>query len=451
MAPRKPHAKAMDEKTRLAKNKRIAQSQKQTRKRRKNMDVVVRTVKVQRNKLSKTQREALQRMFLEGKWLYNTAIAHDDFSENFRKQLANTAEVKLPTGVVEKRQLTVLGGQLQQGVLARLRDNIKGLAALKEKGKKVGKLGFISEMNSIPLKQFGGTHKIRGSKVKIANVPGWIRVRGLDQINLDTDECASAVLIRRNNDFFIALTVYKRKDEHASLATKQYKQGTTIGLDMGVATQITFSDGTSVNSRVEESDRLKRLSRKLARQHKGSKAYEDTKKLIRDEHIKVVSRRTDAANKVSSWILSHEHVFMQDENISSWRRRYSKARGAKAVHYGILGRVKATLVSHPRVTVLKRNVATTATCVCGVKTPHDVSKRTFSCPSCGYTDNRDVHAAKNMYRLAIPENIKEDMAVERSQTPVEMGVSRSVEEPQGSPTGCGPLTKQEAERSLAVP
>ena len=164
-------------------------------------------------------------------------------------------------------------------------------------------------------------------------MPGWIRVRGLDQINLDIDECANAVLIRRNNDFFIALTVYKQKDEHASLATKQYKPGTTIGLDMGVSTQITFSDGTSVNSRVEESDRLKRLSRRLARQHKGSKAYEDTKKLIRDEHIKVASRRTDAANKVSSWILSHEHVFMQDENISSWRRRYSKARGAKAVHY----------------------------------------------------------------------------------------------------------------------
>lgn len=451
MAPRKPHTKVTDEKTRLAKNKRIAQSQKQTRQRRKNMDVVVRTVKVQRNKLSKTQAEALQRMFLEGKWLYNTAIAHGDFSESFRKQLANTAEVKLPSGVVEKRQLAVLRGQLQQGVLARIRDNAKGLSALKKRGKKVGKLGFVSEMNSIPLKQFGKTHKIRGSKMKIANVPGWIRVRGLNQVDLDTDEIANAVLIRRNDDYFIALTVYKRKDEHASLATKKYIPGTTIGLDMGVGTQVTFSDGTSVNSKVKESDRLKRLSRKLARQQKGSKASEDTKKLIRDEHRKVASRRTDAANKVSSWILSHEHVFMQDENISSWRRRHSRARGAKAVQYGILGRVKATLVAHPRVTVLKRNVATTATCICGVKTPHDVSKRTFSCPSCGYTDSRDIHAAKNMYRLATPENIKENTAVGRSQTPVEMGVSRFGKGLQGSSAKCGPSVKQEAERSLAVP
>ena len=155
MTPRKTHTKNLDDKARLAKNKRIAQSQKETRNRRKNMDVLVRKVKIQRNKLSSSQREKLDRLFLEGKWLYNTALAHDQFDEKFRKSLNHTAEVKLPGGEIEIRKLEVLGGQLQQGVLSRMRDNIKGLAALKKKGHKVGSLGFISEMNSIPLKQFG--------------------------------------------------------------------------------------------------------------------------------------------------------------------------------------------------------------------------------------------------------------------------------------------------------
>ena len=406
MAPRKPHTKDLGDKARLAKNKRIAQSQKETRKRRKNMDVLVRTVKIQRNKLSSSQRETLDRLFLEGKWLYNTALAHDQFDEKFRRNLGNTAEVKLPGGGIETRNLKVLGGQLQQGVLARMRYNLKGLSASKKKGRKVGGLKFISEMNSLPLIQFGGTHKIRGSKVKIANIPGWMRVRGLNQFT-DTDEFSSAVLIRKGKDFFVALTVYRSKDEHSSLATKRFSPDTTIGLDMGVSTHITFSDGSSVNARVEESDRLKRLSRKLARQEKGSKAFAQTKELIGDEHRKVVNKRNDAANKVTSWILGHEHVFMQDENISSWRRKYSKARGSRSIQYGILGRVKAHLVDHPRVTVLKRNVATTATCICGEKTPHSLGKRTFSCPKCGYSAPRDLHAAENMYRLATKENIKE--------------------------------------------
>lgn len=405
MTQRKTHTKNLNNTVRISKNKRIAQSQKETRKRRKNMDVLVRTVKIQRNRLSSSQREKLDRLFLEGKWLYNTALAHNQFDEKFRKNLNYTAEVKLPNGKVEIRNLEVLGGQLQQGVLSRMRDNLKGLAALKKKGHKVGSLKFISEMNSIPLVQFNGTHRIRGSKIKIANIPGWMRVKGLNQFT-KTDEFANAVLIRKGKDFFVAFTIYRNKDEHSSLVTKKFTPDTTLGLDMGVSTHITFSDGSSVNARVEESDRLKRLSRKLARQEKGSKAFAQTKELIRDEHQKVVNKRNDAANKVSSWILGHEHVFMQDENIPSWKRKYSQARGSRSIQYGILGRVKAKLIDHPRVTVLKRHVATTATCICGEKTPHSLDKRTYFCPKCGYSAPRDLHAARNMYRLATKENIK---------------------------------------------
>ena len=406
MAPRKPHTKTLNNTTRLDKNKRIAQTRKETRKRRKNMDVLVRTVKIQRNKLSSSQREKLERLFLEAKWLYNTALAHNQYDEKFRKNLNYTAKVKLPNGNIEIRDLEVLGGQLQQGILAQMRSNLKGLTALKKKERKVGVLKFISEMNSIPLVQFNGTHRIRGSKIKIANIPGWMRVKGLNQFT-DTDEFANAVLIRKGKDFFVTLTIYRNKDTHSSLATKKFTPDTTLGLDMGVTTQITFSDGSSVNTRVEESDRLKRLSRKLARQEKGSKAFVQTKGLIRDEHRKVVNKRNDIANKVSSWILGHEHVFMQDENISSWGRKSSQARGSRSIQYGILGRVKSKLVDHPRVTVLKRNIATTATCICGEKIPHSLDKRTFFCPQCGYSAPRDLHAAKNMYRLATQENIKE--------------------------------------------
>ena len=406
MAARAAHAKSMDEATRLGKNRRIAKSQKETRERRRNKDILVRTVKIQRNKLSHSQLEALERVFLEGKWLYNTALAHGQFDEEFRRNLDNTAEVKLPTGEIEPRPLTVLGGQMQQGILARMRANLKGLRTLKRHGRKIGGPKFISDMTSIPLKQFGKTHKIRGGKVKVSNVPGWMRANGLNQFDMERDDFANAVLIKRGHNFFVAFTVYREKAEHSSLATKKFVPDTTIGLDMGVSTHITFSDGSVVNARVEEPDRLKRLSRKLSRQQKGSKAFAETKRHIRDEYQKVVNRRNDAANKVASWILEHEHVFMQDENISSWRRRSSVARGSRAVQYGILGRVKAKLIGRPRVTVLKRNVTTTATCVCGVKTHHDLSRRDFRCQACGYSAPRDVHAARNMFLLATPDNIK---------------------------------------------
>lgn len=105
MAARAAHTKSMGESTRLEKNRRIAKSQKETRERRENKDILVRTVKIQRNKLSHSQLEALERLFLEGKWLYNTALAHSQFDEEFRRSLDNTVEVKLPRVTVLKRNV----------------------------------------------------------------------------------------------------------------------------------------------------------------------------------------------------------------------------------------------------------------------------------------------------------------------------------------------------------
>ena len=182
MAARAAHTKPMGESTRLGKNRRTAQSQKETRERRKNKDILVRTVKIQRNKLSRAQMEALERLFLEGKWLYNTALAHGQFDEEPRRSLDNTVEVKLPTGEIERRQLTVLGGQMRQGILARMRDNLKGLKPLKDRGRKIGGLRFISEIASIPLKQCGTCFPLAA--------PDNIKINGYGtQLNSCGDEC----------------------------------------------------------------------------------------------------------------------------------------------------------------------------------------------------------------------------------------------------------------------
>ena len=63
--------------------------------------------------------------------------------------------------------------------------------------------------------------------------------------------------------------------------------------------------------------------------------------------------------------------------------------------------------------MLDRYLATTATCICGCKTKHEPDKRTFICKSCGYSDDRDIHAAKNMVRLGRSINAP---ATEHSRT-----------------------------------
>lgn len=405
--------RVLDDDVRAAKNKKIAASAKKTRERRKRQTPRVVDLKIITNKLSPTQRESLERLFIEAKWVYNDIIGSEDaFTYQAPKK---TVAVHTPKGV-EQRELKVLSAQMKQSIVAGVRPSIKTLASLKKKGKKVGKLKFKSKYTSIDLKQAGKTYKIRGSKAKIQNIPGWVRIRGVQQ--LEGAELANAKLARRPDGLHLLVTTYKFTHEIPS----QIKHEGVVGVDFGVKTSFTLSTGEKFDIAVGETEHLKRLQRKLARQHKGSNNYMKTQDKISREYQHITNRRDDIANKLSHEILGYEHVFMQDENIAGWKSRRGFARGGRKIQHSVLGRVKSRLSSHPRVTVLGRHVATTATCICGAVTKHTPDKRMFVCAACGYSDDRDVHAAKNMIRLSGVDNLV--VGAGRAElTPVELETS----------------------------
>lgn len=70
--------RSLDESSRKRKNEKIAASYKATKERRKRQTPRVVDLKIVSNKLSATQREALTRLFIEAKWVYNDALASDD-------------------------------------------------------------------------------------------------------------------------------------------------------------------------------------------------------------------------------------------------------------------------------------------------------------------------------------------------------------------------------------
>ena len=63
--------------------------------------------------------------------------------------------------------------------------------------------------------------------------------------------------------------------------------------------------------------------------------------------------------------------------------------------------VKAKLIHNERVTVLSSREPTTKYCpVCGkLKKDITLADRTYECP-CGYSEDRDIHAARNMILLS---------------------------------------------------
>lgn len=422
--------RALSDDVRKAKNEKIAASFKSTKERRKRQTPRVVDLKIVTNKLSPTQREALERLFVEAKWVYNDAIGSDNI---FEYQVPKkSVAVHTPSGV-EQREFKVLGSQMKQSIVAGARSSIRAIASLKKQGKKVGKLKFKSRHTSIDLKQAGTTYKIRSSKAKVQNIPGWVRVRGV--VQLEGTELANAKLVRRPDGFHLLVTTYRFTDEIPS----QIKHEGVVGVDFGVKTSFTLSTGEKFDIAVGETERLKRLQRKLARQQKGSNNYMKTQDKILREYQHITNRRDDIANKLSHEILGYEQVFMQDENIAGWRSKRGYVRGGRKIQRSVLGRVKARLSANPRVTVLGKHVATTATCICGAKTIHTPDKRTFVCASCGYSDDRDIHAAKNMVRLSGVDSL--ELSTDRTElTPVELTTSAC--DVVGKELGSVPTTSQ---------
>jgi len=370
------------------KNAAIAESLKKTRKKRLSQQCRVFKIKIDTKSLKSDQAIALKMQFVEAKWLVNEAIASSDIFKYVAGKFVTHKDKDFND---IKSEFKFLGSQMKQALVDELKSNIKTLSTLKKKGKKVGKIQFKRQVNSINLKQYGATYRIVDRrKIKIQNVPGEIRVNGLHQIFSNANklkfELANAKLLNTPNGFYLAITCYSDKKERLCNGE--------VGIDFGISTHITLSDGRKFNASVQETDRLKRLQRRFSRQQKGSKRRSKTLQLIKCEYQKISNQKNDKANKIVAEILKFKDIYMQDENLSGWKKLFGKQ-----VHHSVLGRIKAKL--KPVAThVLSRWEPTTKLCVeCGQLHKLTLADRVFTC-DCGVSEDRDVHAAKNMIALS---------------------------------------------------
>jgi putative transposase len=384
----------LSEEKRLAKNKAIKEAGKKTRERRKTQDCKTYTCKIQTNKLTQSQRQALKMLFVEGKWLRNDILNFSEEEEGngpWDYEIGTTVQVKNKDGEFEERKFNYIGSHLKRGVKEELITNIRGLSARKKKAHKVGKLKFVSELKQLNMTQYMYSLK-SDTKVKLQNIPGHVRVRGLNQVK--GLELANAKLLNRPNGYYLAITTYQPKEN----VKDTYNAGAVIGIDMGTKDNIIISNGEKINVVVGQSGHFRRLQQKLARQEKGSNCYSKTKKRIGIQYQKLTNKKNDIGNKIVHELLQNEFVFMQDEPISEWRKLSHK--NARVIQHSILGRVKQKLKEHKRVYVLDSSVPTTKQCICGsCNTTLNSRKRTIKCKDCDYVNDRDTHACINMILL----------------------------------------------------
>lgn len=391
---------------RLAKNQKIKETGKATRERRKDMLCRVFEVKVDLSRMSKSQRNDVNTLFREAKWFRNAYLADNGLSDK-----SKTVKVKVKD-IFEERELTLLGSQIKQSIISEVKDSIRGLAVLKEKGHKVGALKFKSVCNCVNLIQFHITYDIDkdGSRIRVQGIHKPFKVCGLEQIP-DDAEIANAKFIRKASGLYFHITCYVPKEE-------KHIPHRSVGIDFGISDNLVFSDGREpVNICVPESKGTKLASRRMnkALSHNGnqkSNNHYKRKNKVRKAYEKDKNRRKDLANKAVHEILNnYDFIAIQDEMIHNWH----KGIFGKQVQHSAIGVIKEELKNSSGVYVVSRDFPSTQICPeCGKLTKHPLKMRSYTCQYCGYHHpSRDEKAAgsileeaKRIYRLSGIESVE---------------------------------------------
>lgn len=364
------------------KSEKIRQSLKETREKRLSQDCRVFELKIVKNKLSRKTKKYLTRLFLEAKWLYNYILTQEDVFKFDTK--ITSLEILNKEGLKEPRTLEVISSQIKQGVHDRLCSSIKGLSASKKKGRRIGRLKFKSRIDSIYLKQFDNTYKIYKNRISIQGIKQKLKVSGLKQIP-ENSEFANATLIKKHGDYFLKVTVYTPK-----VISSKVKG--CIGIDFGISTQMAFSNGIKVCSKIPVSKQTKKIARQVSKSKKNSKNRFKLRLQLQKRYEKTNNQKKNVRKKIVSYLKNNYTSSVQNEMIKQWQSgRFGKAIQESAIG-GIIAEIKNLSDTH----IVARSFPSTKLCPnCGCLNKIELSDRYNKC-DCGYECDRDIKSAINM-------------------------------------------------------
>jgi putative transposase len=182
-----------------------------------------------------------------------------------------------------------------------------------------------------------------------------------------------------------------------------------VGIDLGISTLATLSDGTEIaNPRWthREEIRLAEANRVLARKKRGSKNRAKARERLRRVHQRIAGLRSAYLHGVSRQLIdSYDLIAHEDLRIRNMVRS-TMAKSILDAAWGALIRqlaYKAEEAGRWVVPVDPRG--TTQRCSgCSTKVPKRLAERQHDCPQCGLSLGRDHNAARNILRLGLGES-----------------------------------------------
>jgi putative transposase len=279
---------------------------------------------------------------------------------------------------------------------------------LKQEGKWQGKLGYPQRKTK---KQGLGSFRLTGSIVVFPDaiqVPrlGRVRLKEHGYLPVAGVTILAATVSEQAGHWYVSLQV----EQERAVPTNT---GPVVGVDLGVKSLATLSDGTVIPNPTPLKRRLKkikRLHRAVTRKQKGSNNRKKAAHTLGKGYHKASNQRANTLHQVTSMLAKTKSVIViEDLNVSGMLKNHHLAQAIADVGFAEFRRqllYKAAWYGS-RVVLASRWEPSSKTCSgCGwVDDDLELSDRVFVCqhpvrPDCGLVRDRDLNAALNLRKLA---------------------------------------------------
>lgn len=350
---------------------------------------------------TKSQRSRMERTLDLCRWVYNQTLAYrkNAWEQDNKSVSKFDTYNKLPAWKVEKPELAEVHSQVLQNVQERVDLAFKAFFRRVKLGEKPGYPRFKGRgwYDSFTFPQSG--FKLVSGKLRLSKI-GDVKIK----LHRPIEGKIKRLTIRRTSTgkWFACFSV-----EIDDPPKPPWKDGSMVGIDVGLESFATLSNGEKIDNprffRSEEKA-LAKAQKRLSKCEKGTPERRKALKVVQRIHERIANRRYDFAHQVSHNLVERFGLIaFEDLSITNMLKNHCLAKSISDAAWRMLVTItsyKAESAGSIVVLVDPRN--TSQLCSrCGLKVTKSLSDRVHECPQCGLVMDRDENAAINILRLGL--------------------------------------------------